>query len=320
MEKTIKSLLIGGLLFSLALTTTVGLKFFRSELDSKKIEIGSISREPLEPIEAKLPDLNITIDTTDKIPVKWHIFFDLRQLLQSSSSGAAKAIGVSNIFWYSVKHKRKPDHLELQARLFKFMDHCTKVPRGCARFNDELLPNLMCQWICGQLKTAQLIDQVLRFKIEAKEFFESEEEQNLVLGILDLFRPQTLASLQKPQPKMIKVFEDCCQKFPNQVYILSNWDAESAKLVRQKFPQIFNKISPDHILLSGETGYIKPNPEAYTYITKKLNLNPKNCILIDDCRESIATAKSLGWKTILHNEAQRTAKRLKGVLLNANKL
>ena len=242
------------------------------------------------------------------------IFFDLRQLLQNSASGATKAVGVSNLFWYSVKHKRTPDHIELQKRLFAFMDHCTQKPRGAARFNDELMPSIMCDWISGLLKTQALIDLVLSFNQEAQEFFETEEEKILVLAILDLLRPDVLASLQKPQAKAIRLFEDCCRKYPNYVFILSNWDNESAALIKAEFPQIFSKIEPSHVLLSGELGQIKPSRNLYRWIAKKFNLNPQKCILIDECRDSTANAKAEGWHTILYVDPTQTAKKLKEII------
>lgn len=245
-------------------------------------------------------------------PQKLHIFFDVGQvLLDNSSTGAAKAVGVSHMFWYTVKHKKTPESKDIQSRLFDFIDYCTKRPRGHALFNGQPLPGLMCDWAKGLINTQEILKIVTHYNTQAKEFFESEEEKNLVFGALNLFKPDVISDIQKPIVKMVNLFEYCCQNFPDQVYILSNWDRESAALIRKKFPKIFNLIPKDHIFFSGDIGELKPEKSAFNYVTDKLNINPKSCILIDDNAENIKMARSLGWKGIIHKTPERSTRKLK---------
>jgi hypothetical protein len=245
----------------------------------------------------------------------YHIFFDVRHiLLHSSGTTAAKAVGVSNMFWYTVKHKKTPNHLEIQARLFEFMDYCTKQPRGTALFNNEPMPALMCQWAKGELTAKQFLDTVLSYKKEIKEFFVSEEEKNLVLGTLEVFKPDVICNIQRSTTKMVNFFQECCQNFPGQIYILSNWDHESASLIRKQFPQIFEMLDQDHIIFSGDIGKLKPEPEIFNYVTQTMHLNPQKCILVDDSPENIRAAKALGWGTILHKTSERTTHKVKKIL------
>lgn len=245
----------------------------------------------------------------------YHLFFDLRHiLLHSSGTTAAKAVGVSNMFWYTVKHKHTPNHLEIQARLFEFMDYCTKQPRGAALFNNEPMPAIMCQWICGALTTQQFLDTLLSYQTEIKEFFVSQEEKNLVLGTLELLKPDVICKIQRPITKMVTFFQECCKQFPDQIYILSNWDRESVNLIRREFSQIFDSLPAHHSIFSGETGKIKPHADSFNEITQRMNLDPKKCVLIDDSPENVRAAKALGWRTILHKNTDRTIHKIKKLL------
>lgn len=241
-----------------------------------------------------------------------YVFFDVGQvLLSNSSTGAAKAVGVSHMFWYTVKHKKTPESKDIQARLFDFIDYCTKVPRGHALFNNEPLPGIMCDWAKGKIATSEILKIVTDYHKEAKEFFISEEEKNLVFAALNLFKADVICNIQKPIAKMLELFDYACDKFPGHVYILSNWDRESADLVQQKFPKIFNKIPKENIFFSGHIGKLKPEKEIFEYVTNKLNIDPKNCILIDDNAENIKVAKTLGWQGILHKHPERSTRKFK---------
>lgn len=263
------------------------------------------------------PDKTTQVNTeVKKLPDQpYQLFFDLRHiLLHSSGSAAAKAVGVSNMFWYTVKHKKTPNYLEIQARLFEFMDYCTKQPRGTALFNNEPMPGLMCQWARGELTAQEFLDTILNSHKEIQEFFISQEEKNLVLGTLTVFKPDVICKIQRPITKMVAFFQECCKCFPDQIYILSNWDRESADLIRKAYPQIFDQIKADHIIFSSDIGKLKPEADIFNYVTEKMNLAPQKCILIDDIPENIRVAKSLKWRTILHKDTDRTIHKIKKLL------
>ena len=50
----------------------------------------------------------------------------------------------------------------------------------------------------------------------------------------------------------------------------------------------------DEIVVSAEVGIVKPNPEIYLLLCKKLNVNPDECIYIDDRLSFVESAKTLG--------------------------
>lgn len=58
----------------------------------------------------------------------------------------------------------------------------------------------------------------------------------------------------------------------------------------------------DVVILSDETGDIKPNIGIYEITLKKLDLPAADCIYIDDLEKNLEPARKLGMTTILANE------------------
>jgi putative hydrolase of the HAD superfamily len=80
-----------------------------------------------------------------------------------------------------------------------------------------------------------------------------------------------------------------------QVALLSNSQKSQAKIIKDKGLQ--NYFDP--LVLSCEIGVEKPNLEAYRILLKRLETEPKECILIDDCSENIQAAQKAGMEGIL---------------------
>ena len=76
---------------------------------------------------------------------------------------------------------------------------------------------------------------------------------------------------------------------------LSNWSAETYPKIAKRFA-LLNWFDP--LVISGEIGLIKPDPEIYHYLLKKINREAKDCIFIDDSESNIRTAEKLGFISI----------------------
>ncbi|EKX46051.1 hypothetical protein GUITHDRAFT_163091 [Guillardia theta CCMP2712] len=78
------------------------------------------------------------------------------------------------------------------------------------------------------------------------------------------------------------------------------------------FNQIESKLSLSTILpwsfVSAETGLRKPDKEAYLMAQRKLNLDAGQCILVDDSKSNVESAKSCGWFGICFNGSCGTLK------------
>lgn len=76
------------------------------------------------------------------------------------------------------------------------------------------------------------------------------------------------------------------------VFILSNNVRERTVYYRQKLPQLFDSV--DQAYFSWETGFVKPDPQAYTNILNEHRLKPEECVYFDDSKGNVEVAKSLG--------------------------
>ena len=79
------------------------------------------------------------------------------------------------------------------------------------------------------------------------------------------------------------------------LYGLSNWSAETFPYVRKKFDffQLF-----DDIVISGEVGSIKPEPEIFQIALEKIGRPASELLFIDDSLANIRQAKEMGFITV----------------------
>jgi 2-haloacid dehalogenase len=79
------------------------------------------------------------------------------------------------------------------------------------------------------------------------------------------------------------------------VYGLSNWSAETFPIVREKFE--FFKLLDDYII-SGEVGSVKPEPEIFEILLRRIGRSAPECLFIDDSLANVDQAKKLGFVTV----------------------
>jgi len=70
----------------------------------------------------------------------------------------------------------------------------------------------------------------------------------------------------------------------------------------------------DVFVNSAQEGIKKPDPKIFLLTCKRLGVNPKECIFMDDAFENIQTAQNLGMITIWWNKEQGREKSLKKFL------
>ena len=83
----------------------------------------------------------------------------------------------------------------------------------------------------------------------------------------------------------------------------------SGRYDRDSFPELF-----DTVVISGEVGIHKPQPEIYTLAAERLEMPPAECVFVDDLRENCSGAEALGMTAILHRDPAATIARLEELL------
>lgn len=69
--------------------------------------------------------------------------------------------------------------------------------------------------------------------------------------------------------------------------------------------------------LSFDTGYVKPQSEAYLDIAEKLHVEPKECVFIDDSKDFCEAANSVGMQSVYYRDATQAISDLHKILANS---
>lgn len=96
-----------------------------------------------------------------------------------------------------------------------------------------------------------------------------------------------------------------------QVLYLSNY---SEKFRKEGADELDFIAYMDGGIFSYEVELIKPMKEIYKAIQKKYNLNPEECVFIDDLEANIQGAKECGFQTILFDNYENVVKKLNNLL------
>ena len=79
------------------------------------------------------------------------------------------------------------------------------------------------------------------------------------------------------------------------LYGLSNWSAETFPIVRDRY-DFFRLL--DDIVISGEVGSIKPEPDIFKIMLERIGKPAQQCLFIDDSLANIEQARRMGFGTI----------------------
>lgn len=69
----------------------------------------------------------------------------------------------------------------------------------------------------------------------------------------------------------------------------------------------------DDIVISGEVGLRKPEPEIFLLAARRLDLKPGQCVFVDDLELNVEGAKALGMTAVLHTSYDDTLSALQSL-------
>jgi epoxide hydrolase-like predicted phosphatase len=70
----------------------------------------------------------------------------------------------------------------------------------------------------------------------------------------------------------------------------------------------------DAVLISGEVGMRKPDPEIFLHAAKLVGLEPSDCVFVDDLEQNAEGARAVGMEAIVHRSARFTLPKLEQLL------
>jgi len=256
------------------------------------------------------PVIFITITKTFKLysssqakPVKLDIIFDLDGVLVETNKSAIasilkKKVGLFGLMRCAKRLKASPG---AQALLYDLLT--TIKPHNSSNdlyahatdHNGDRLPAIMCDWLLGTSKNQDildLIDNSLENNPELYDtpIFNNKAERKAIRTIIEtIFNPELFAETRSFISDGVD-FAFKCKQDGHRLFILSNWDKESFEHLYNQYPEFFDIF--DDIILSGNIGFIKPDPKAYNFVINKHKLNRKHCVFIDDQEKNVTAAQS----------------------------
>ncbi len=90
---------------------------------------------------------------------------------------------------------------------------------------------------------------------------------------------------------------------------LSNWPREKYLMIKGQY-QFLAWLDP--LVISGEVGVAKPDPDIYQILLQKVGVPAGDCIFIDDMPENIRAAARQGFETIHFSSAENLRSELVG--------
>lgn len=115
------------------------------------------------------------------------------------------------------------------------------------------------------------------------------KESNLIIAYFNHWK-----EMLTPITQNIQILRELKSK-DYKIYFLSNFIEEAFDYVQDRY-EFFTLV--DGKVISSEINYVKPELKIYQYLLEKYNLNPEQCVFIDDIESNLPQAHSLKMKTI----------------------
>lgn len=90
------------------------------------------------------------------------------------------------------------------------------------------------------------------------------------------------------------------------VHAISNFNREKFDVTRAMYPFL---DSFDELVLSGDVGVVKPDPEIFELLVSRRGFDPARAVFIDDVAENIAAARNVGFRGIVFEEGRTDLRR-----------
>jgi FMN phosphatase YigB (HAD superfamily) len=236
-----------------------------------------------------------------------NFIFDLGGvLIDTDSMASMNCIGIKNIAQCMFHLKKSPFSINnhLKRKLFDILDEVAFMNKFESKPTEigydeqgNQLPHFMCAWLAGTMSSQSIRSHLLSAIHNHPEWFDHTAEKKAIVNLITMiFTPKQFVETRKIYVEGI-AFIKACKNKGHRIYALSNWDAESFALLKEKFSYLFDLF--DGIIISGITNTVKPSPTIYSTLLRSYDLNPKKCWFIDDQKENVVAAHQAGINAIV---------------------
>lgn len=242
---------------------------------------------------------------------KHTIILDLTNVLfKENHNEFAKKIGYVTLANYAITHWKSPGYRCLDM-LAAISNEQSQKPHVSLTLKDRIMPKCIVELQegtknCSQVKIeiAQCIETLNKTK-----FFSSNKEKNLMLAIMNLILdPQFIASMMEPIKQTVQLTQKL-KSAGHTIILFANAPGELFEPLHKKYPDIINLF--DATIISSHVKKIKPEQDMFDHLFTTHNLNPCNCIIIDDLEATVKAAEKLGMNGIVYDKIANVTKKLR---------
>lgn len=193
----------------------------------------------------------------------------------------------------------------LQDRIFETLYLLTGIQEGeyQSMHNGIMpLPLGMHLWLAGHYPDPEKLIVELEQGVDTLHdegyYLNNREYRIIRKAVRAMFEPQTLIRHQTVIKSMHKLLERI-DLDNHTCMILSNWDNVSFDtFLESTGKKLLDYIDRKNMVISGAIGINKPHPAFFEYVLHTYNLDPHDCIFIDNDSANITTARACGIQAI----------------------
>lgn len=188
--------------------------------------------------------------------------------------------------------------------------------------------NVIVDWDPLRAFTGAVPDDVATGFLESDVFWELNARTDAGMPLAE-----AVVEMDDQAPHLVDTYRVYLQRFPLTVsgpipgtaevirellsagvpcYGLSNWAKENFNIARRANP-VIDELAD--VIVSGEVGLAKPDPEIFRYALGRFNLDPDLTVMVDDTEENLTSAAEVGLQTLLFTSAEQLRADLAGLQL-----
>ncbi|MGE0009804.1 MAG: HAD-IA family hydrolase [Candidatus Babeliales bacterium] len=227
-------------------------------------------------------------------------------------------LGIGTLFGHTILDGKNPGNLQKRAFEVLYTLGMQKGPIHLRLKSPEglELPQLLVDVLLGEINPQDALRESTELvnKLWQEKKITTKREKKLLLRIMrTIFDTETFAKYMKAIPAGAQLVATCAKDPSCEQFILSNWDAYSFALLHESAEgqKVFAHLKDEHIIISGGCNLVKPSTDIFEYLIETHDLNPKECIFIDDTLENVKSAQACGFNTIyFHNMSHNDLKKI----------
>ncbi len=242
------------------------------------------------------------------------IFFDKSMknyVTQLGVEGAKKSIGYLLLDWKAPWN--------LKSLIFEVLNNADVVKDEdfqVAHDKGKPMPYLLSAYQAGlySLEDAKRLTFESFEQLKQSGRYVSERQVYLIQrGIELMFSPKIYAEeIIEQYPAALRLLKELRMAKNEQgeprfrLVALSNWDKDSFAYMRQRFAEELGWF--DDLVISGESGSVKPNKALYDLAVEKAGVAKEECLFVDDQQENVEAAEKLGIPSVLFKNTKQFRK------------